>query len=245
MYSKFFKSLNKLSPSCIAIGIIGYTKYNVVNCQVFEDVPKHQVLTGEEFNRHTSGQRKFKFLATDMIHYGLRYKEGLNVMHPREVFNNKMCESGLHFTSGNNLYAYTSHGIHLYEVAIPNNAMVICDEYRCKASELILERRLIDGISYDSYRLNRLLCYGITDKYFLGRYVNYSLYNPEQIIEFIKHKEIDFVWLPSKYISSELYEAGIKNDIFKISDVPSNYRRIRTYGIAVWYIWNSSMVQRI
>jgi hypothetical protein len=212
----------------------------------FPTVPNLRVMTGKEFNRRTGDQKKFKCIAADMIHYGFKYEEGIvNILNQSDKqkfpelwdidYMEGMCSSGLHFTSGNNLYDWILHGPQLYEVSIPNDALVMCDSSKCKATELILEKKIIDRIENNTYSFDELFSCGITDIHFLARYADFSQYTPEQIIDLVHNNRINFGFIPIRYKSTELYEAGIKKGLFKLSDVPSFYVRPRTVFIAIWY----------
>jgi hypothetical protein len=101
-----------------------------------------KVLNGKEFNKLFI-EKKYKITNEKEIHYGLKYKTGLN--EDIVSFNPKgSCkEGGIYFTNYSNIFKFIDFGNGVREVIIPDDALVYIEEYKFKTDKLILKEKIL------------------------------------------------------------------------------------------------------
>jgi hypothetical protein len=109
-------------------------------------------VTGKEFNEVHKGEKFYKITCKTELHYGMHYKNGLNVdIYPLKPGKN--ISGGLHFADKYNIFDYNSSCKWLREVTIPDKAQVYIGDGQYKSDMLFLKERepLVDSELYRQY----------------------------------------------------------------------------------------------
>ncbi len=99
-----------------------------------------KVYSGKEFNEINKNKKFYKIINEYEIHYGFKYKDGLNI--DTNIFNptNEYGKGGLYFTDLNNIIYYFKCGIYIREVILPDDAQIyVCFPNNYKADKFILK----------------------------------------------------------------------------------------------------------
>jgi hypothetical protein len=122
---------------------------NIAFKRNFSKILQNRRLTGEEFNKLTTGSIHLKVLNEDLCQRGFQYKLGENVMDDVSLFNDDKCSEGLHFTDTDYVNYFLDFGSRVHKVRIPDDAEVYCFNSKCKSTKLIIEKEVYDNYTND------------------------------------------------------------------------------------------------
>jgi|694.fasta_scaffold99465_4 hypothetical protein len=210
-----FRNIILILKNPAIIGIIGYNTYKFTNCYYgYENIPERKIISGKEFKELTNGEVQLKILNKNMKHHDLQYVLGENVMIDRYSFNSVSCECGLHFSNKKGIRNWTSFGCKLHKVTVPDDAYVVCYDRdgKCKATKLIVEEQ-IDNI--DDIKKS-----GITYIYDIIRFAKPGSFTINELLQYIKNKELKLYNIPDYYKTINFYKEGIFEEIIDPHMIP-------------------------
>lgn len=97
------------------------------------------VLTGKQFNEITKVEKFYKAIHPNMTHYGYKYTEGLNIDYIKFATYCECCAGGLYFTNIYYIDDYCLYNDKLYEVEVPDDALVYIEKNKIKSTKLIIK----------------------------------------------------------------------------------------------------------
>ena len=102
-----------------------------------------KILSGTEFNKIFAKKEFYKLTKSSEVHFGFKFKDGINVdIHE---FIPKLCDtpSGLHFTDIRNIPIWTDFKTYIRKVSIPDDAIVVVGHSMYKTNKIFLHERTL------------------------------------------------------------------------------------------------------
>ena len=99
--------------------------------------------TGKEFNELLPDLELRKLVNGNMQHYGFKYQRGINIDTLKFNTDCECCEGELYFSNAQNISQYKQFGDDLYEIRIPDDALVYIEsKSKAKATKIELVRKI-------------------------------------------------------------------------------------------------------
>lgn len=172
-------------------------------------------MLGKEFNENYGSNNYIKLTNECCSHNNFQYEEGLNTDTKEFDITGSCNETGLHFSDYNNLvkwlhYGNNNHMHYIWDVSIPDDALVIFTKEAVKCNKFILSNKR-------SIWDNNDMCMEIVKKE--GLFLHYVTNQTEEIcIEAIKQNSISIGFVENQ--THNVYCEFIKLDANNIKHIP-------------------------
>lgn len=185
------------------------------------------VVNGKIFNEKHKGIKFYKLTNRECIHNGLLFEEG--EVHDILDFNPKqLCgPGGIYFVNFKYIPAwinYNDNGLmwYIWNVIIPNDAMVCYENMKYKTNKIILSNRT--EIWTDSYYICHIFK-TFRENYEYTKYININTPEIENLlIRGLTNKYINLLDINPKILTDKIVKYGISIEPYFFKNIPDNYK---------------------
>ena len=159
----------------------------------------HTEITGLEFN-NLFNKKFYKITNENEKHYGLQYRDGLNIDIQEFIPNDTCIGHGIYFSDLYNIALYFDYGIYIREIEIPSDARIFIYQNKYKTNKIIFKSRVLikDFEYWSNYDFCTIsICNnGLAIQYINNNYKTYNLIEKaiqqnSYAIEFVDEKMQD------------------------------------------------------